>query len=472
MTQQDLDMRSSMKAVRRHGRLFAALVVLGIAIGAAFTVLRPATLTSNALVVLQQTNTAQNNSSSSADQLTAEIGTQVVIATSYPVLTGALPHVSPAMSVQQLESGVTASSVAGSIISISATGKTPAAAETTANAVASSYVAYVDSGNSPVKQMSAKVLESASPAAGGQRLPQVTVDVLLGAAGGALLGLVVSLALSRQDRRLVGRDAIAGSIGAPVLASLPAARPSGAAGWAALLAEYQPGAVPEWGLRRMLRQLGAAAREAGEAGLADTRLAGPGLSGAGPAETVSVAVVSLASDPRALALGPQLAAFAAAQGIPTALVIGPQQDMNAVAGLRTACAVPPRQPTPAQGADAGPAGDQARRRPLQLLVREDDKLGPVDATLVVVVAVLDGRAPAMPRTIPADITLLGVSAGRATAEQLARAATAAAADGREVTGILVADPDPADQSTGRSARLALPRRQLPTRVHDVSTEAR
>src|SRR6516225_6761807 len=51
----------------------------------------------------------------------------------------------------------------------------------------------------------------------------------------------------------------------------------------------------------------------------------------------SLIVLSLSSDPGALALGPQLAAFAASLGIPTALVIGPQQDANAVAALRAAC---------------------------------------------------------------------------------------------------------------------------------------
>jgi capsular polysaccharide biosynthesis protein len=468
MSTQDLDMRSSIKAVRRHGKLFAALVVIGILIGAAYAVLRPPTLTSTALVVLQQTNTAQNNQSSSADQLSGEIGTQVVIASSYPVLSAALPHASPAMSVQQLNSRITVQSLAGSIISVTGTGTTAAQAEATTNAVANSYVAYVSSGNSPVTQMSAKVLESASSAAGAQRLPQIAIGVLLGAAGGALVGLAAALAMSRKDRRLVGRDAIAGSIGAPVLASMPVARPSGAAAWAKLLADYQPGSVPAWGLTRMLRQLGVAAGE-GE--------------GAEPAEVVSVAVISLSSDPRALALGPQLAAFAAAQGIPTALVIGPQQDLNVTAALRTACAVPPEprqgSPEPRQGppegapATEGPAqAGPARHKPLQLVVRDNDKLGPTDAALVVVVAVVDSRAPLMPGTVPADTTVLGVSAGGTTAEQLARAATAAAADGREVTGILVADPDPADQSTGRTVRLELPRRQLPTRVHDVPTEAR
>ena len=45
----------------------------------------------------------------------------------------------------------------------------------------------------------------------------------------------------------------------------------------------------------------------------------------------------------------------------------------------------------------------------------------------------------------------------------------AAADGREVTGILVADPDPDDQTTGRIPHLARPvRRRLPNRLRGHS----
>ena len=47
--------------------------------------------------------------------------------------------------------------------------------------------------------------------------------------------------------------------------------------------------------------------------------------------------------PRRLALGPQLAAFAAAQNIQTSLVIGPQQDAATTATLRTACTAPSAQ---------------------------------------------------------------------------------------------------------------------------------
>ena len=55
-----------------------------------------------------------------------------------------------------------------------------------------------------------------------------------------------------------------------------------------------------------------------------------------------------------------------------------------------------------------------------------------------------------------NATVLGVSAGAATADQLARVAVSAAANGSEITGILVADPDSADPTTGRVPQLARP----------------
>jgi hypothetical protein len=171
-----------------------------------------------------------------------------------------------------------------------------------------------------------------------------------------------------------------------------------------------------------------------------------------------VTILSFASDAGALAIGPQLASYAASQGIPTALVIGPQQDPNAAATLRTAGAAVP------QSSD--------RMRYLRVIVSDDGKVSiPRSAGLVVVVAVVDAQAPQMPATVHTTATMLGVSAAAATAEQLARAATAAAADGREIFGILVADPDPSDQTTGRIPRLAPPvRRQMPMRVKDVPME--
>jgi hypothetical protein len=96
-----------------------------------------------------------------------------------------------------------------------------------------------------------------------------------------------------------------------------------------------------------------------------------------------------------------------------------------------------------------------------------------DATLAVVVAVVDGKNPQMPDTMHATSTVLGVSAGAATADQLARVAVNAASDGREITGILVADPDSADATTGRLPQLGRRgHRRMPTRMTGITTEIR
>jgi hypothetical protein len=364
------------------------------------------------------------------------MATQVVVAGSAPVLTAALPHISPAMSLQALKNNIQVSNPAGAIISISASGKTAAQAEDTANAVANSYVSYLTSSKNPVGYVSANVLEYATTASGTKLPEAIGIYGLLGLLGGVIVGLIVALAIKSNERRLRDRDAIANSVGAPVLASLSVSHPSDAVSWAKLLTDYEPDPKATLGLTQLLRQV-------------DPRNGG----------AASVTVLSLVSDPHALALGPQLAAFAAAQGIPTALILGPQQDNNVTATLRTACA--------AFGSSAG----KREQRNLQVLVLEDGRLERLPTGFVVVVAVIDGKAPVMPQTVHTGATVLGVSAGGATAEQLARAATAAAGDGRDIVGFLIADPDPDDQSTGRIPRLMRPLQpKMPTRVSDIPTE--
>jgi hypothetical protein len=175
----------------------------------------------------------------------------------------------------------------------------------------------------------------------------------------------------------------------------------------------------------------------------------------------SLAILSLSSDPGAFALGPQLAVCAASLGIPTALVIGPQRDTDVTAALRTACAVPP------------PASS---KRPSHLRVSVSDG-GQLDrepgAALTIIVAVVDGANPQVADTTRVTATVLGVSAGAATAEQLARVALSAAADDREIAGIFVADPEPTDHTSGRIARHAQSaKRRPPVRQSGMTTEIR
>jgi capsular polysaccharide biosynthesis protein len=432
MSQDTLDLRRSVQIVRRYRAAVVALAVLGLLAGIAFAVLYPPMLVSNALVVLPAS--------------LRDVPTQVVIANSNPVLSGALPRVKPAVSLQTLRSRVQVKSLTSNIISISAQGKTAAQAEGTANAVADSYVALVSKANSAAGQVQARLLEPATNATGTSLPEAVLVTGGLGALLGALIGAIGALAFSRSDRQLRERDEIANSIGVPVLASLSVDHPSDAGRWARLLENYEPSVVHAWQLRNVLRYLGQADAISGHMSNGDS---------------VSVAVLSLTSDRKALALGPQLAVFAASLGIPTALVIGPQQDANATAMLRAACTAPPsssRRSSPLRVAVAD-HDDMARRQP--------------GAELIVIVAVVDGRDPRVAETMRASATVLGVSAGAATAAQLASVAVSAAVDGRQVDGILVADPDPADRTTGRVPQLtrAAPRRR-PTRLVGTTTETR
>jgi capsular polysaccharide biosynthesis protein len=438
MSQQNLDLRKSIQLVRRHKRLFGGAAALGLLIGAAYAALTPPMISSTALVVVSGNPASLNGSqaSSSNSQVDTSLATQIVIASSDPVLAAALPHVNPPTnSLLALDRRISVTSLGASdVLSFAVTGQSASQAEDTANAVANSYVAYVNASSNSAVHVVAKVLEPATTATGNGLPQHYGLFAALGAFAGAVVGFVICLALGRSDRRLIRRDEIANSIAAPVLLSVQAERPSDPMSWATLLNEYEPDAVDAYSLRKLMQQLGVA-----------------------NGKPTSLTVLSLTSDPAALALGPQVAAFAAAHGVQTALVLGPQQDPSVTATLHTACA-------------AGEQAASANGRPLRLLVTEDGQVEQLGAAFTVVVIVVDGRDPQVPATVRTNATLLGVSAGGVTAEELALAATAAAEDGRNIDGILVANPDPGDQTTGRIPRLARVQRPLPTRVNGLTME--
>jgi capsular polysaccharide biosynthesis protein len=406
MSQQSLNVQQVVQLVRRHKILAAALTVAGLLAGAAYSVVYPPLVTSAALVVLPQN--APN------------IATEVVIADSQPILSSALPMIQPPMSLLTLEKQLSVLSPATGIISISAQGKSAAQAEGAANAVAKSYIAYVRNPDSPVGHVAAQLLQPATTTTGTGAPAQDAIDGGIGALVGLVAGVVTATVVGRRTRKLIALDDIANSIGVPVVTAVPVGHPRDAAGWERLLDGYQAGSVEAWWLRQALLEIGVAE----------------------PTEnnrrTSSVTVLSLAADRKALALGPQLAAFAASLGIPTALAISPQQDA-AAAALYTACAAPK-------------ASSQRSRYLRTITVDSGRAVIPRDAQLVVVVMVAEGETPQIPESIPTAVTVLGVSSGAATPGQLARLAMAASTHGREIAGLFVADPDPADRTNGRFPR--------------------
>jgi capsular polysaccharide biosynthesis protein len=420
MSQQSFTLRKSVRAVAQRKYLIGIVTLAALLIGLITSLLRPPFMTSTALVVLPQN--APN------------VSTEVVIAGSEPVLSRALPKIHPAISLQTLQGQLHVKNLTSNVISISTQARSGEQAEQAANAVANAYIAYVGrpfKTPTPVGNVAVQVLQPATTATGTGALAQDVLDVVLGALAGLLAGAVTAILLGRRERTLSRLDDIANSIGVPVLAAVPVGRPADAAGWTRLINDYQPGPVEAWRLRQALREIGISETTANQR------------------DTVTVTVLSMSSDPRALALGPQLAAYSASLAIPTLLIVGPQQDSNAAASLYTACA----------------AGEGSPLRSPHLHTAATDTVDAdvsPDARLVIVVAVVDGKKPKLPVALPTQVTMLGVAAGASTPEQLAMAASAAAAVGSDVTGLLVADPDPADETTGRIPRSVRNVRRLPS----------
>jgi capsular polysaccharide biosynthesis protein len=432
MSGQALDLRRSARIVWQLKALVGSIIALGVLGGAVYTVLSPAVYQSSALVAISPS---------------VPIDSQAAVVTSPPVLAAALAGVDRGVPLATLRGRIQTLQVEVGLMSITAESDNAGLAIDTANAVARSYVAFVEHGSSLTDGPVPVQLFAAATSAEGTALRwRLFYATGAGVLAGALFGVILALAVGRANQRLRERDEIADSIGVPILASVRVSRLAKPAAWAKLLDGYQPRTADAWRLRRVLRELGHPAP------------AGADLT---PAHGSSVAVLSLSSDRKALALGPQLAAFAASQGIPATLVLDSGQDAKVTAGLRAACTE---------------AGRRAPGRLNVTVTDHDDSSASARGSaggLAVVIAVVDGRAPRVANTIRATTTVLGVASGAVTAQQLARVVASAAGDGRDIAGILVADPNPADATTGRLPQLArLGQQRMPRRVTTAVTETR
>jgi capsular polysaccharide biosynthesis protein len=398
---QELDLRRAWGILRRLRRLVLVIAGVGLLGGVAIGWLFPAMPTADALVVLPPPAVNQNGTP------LQDIQTQVFIANSAAVLTSAGQNVDPVVRLPDVKTRVHVTALTQEILRIRAQGRSAEQAEALANSVADTYVFYVTDSDTQLpgdlgKKVGARVLERATTAHGGNMYLHLALYGAIGAFGAAILGSLILLAVMRGDRRLRLRDDIAGAVGIPVLASVATQRPGGASGWARLLQQYRPSAVDAWSMRKMLRDLGLDARTGRPA---------------------SLTVVTLTEDVRALSVGPQLAAFSTAIGIPAELTVDTMHESVSalIAGLR-----------------GEPSAEDGERDAEQT------------QALRVFVVVVDRDAPRLDGTQRSDATVVAVSAGRATAEELARVAVAVTNDRRVVDGIVVADPDESDRTTGRA----------------------
>ena len=171
-----LDLRRSIRIMRRHKLLMGVAVALGSSPAAPMPC-------SNRLWSRVQRwsccprpgkpHRAQPRPPATTDGPDPLTETQEVIAKSSPVLLAALPHVRPAMSLNQLRDNVTIGSQTSFIISVSAQAKDAADAAATANAVAKSYITYIGSPGNPGGKVQAQLLQPAASGTGSGVVKQI-----------------------------------------------------------------------------------------------------------------------------------------------------------------------------------------------------------------------------------------------------------------------------------------------------------
>jgi hypothetical protein len=494
------DLRATLGILHRRTRVLVAAAIVGLAAGVAYVLVQPPALTSTALVLLPIPAVPESSSS--------DIDTQVQIAISATVLYRAGQKIEPALPVRSVRKLVEASAPTTQLIQIDATSTNAAVAQTLSQAVADSYVEYVNNtarevssaaqvdlkirrdrlqaqihqledeiasvkqrqrANSPDGRKEAQLLAAlrTEQAHLSLQLDKVADKIDIGPAGspdtlgtlvvqpatepdgqstwirlvvwaplGALICTifagVVLVGATWRDNRVRLRDEIADAVGSPVLAAVRSNPQQSVAGWSKLLKTYEAPPAESWAFRQVLRHLVATGGHAESSAALEVN------------HSQALTVLSLSGDQRGLAIGPQFAAFTSSLGITTHLV--PAMGDESAAALWAAC--------------ASERGSAARPGLYISDVSEGRKIG-----LTIDLVVVDPAKPDLGNTPESAVTILAIAPGTATEQELARVAIAVDDVGRRVDGVVVADPDQTDRTSGRHTmyeRSRLP--ALPTRL--------
>jgi capsular polysaccharide biosynthesis protein len=333
------------------------------------------------------------------------------------------------------------------------------------------------------------IIQPAAPATGTSPIRRLLTWALVGgllAVAGTALVLVIR---RRRDPRVRARDDLADAVGSSLLAVVRGQPQRSVAGWLALFETYEAPAEEAWAFRQVLRAL------VGPSDSRDPARAGTKQTPARVEHPRSLSVIALSGDQRAVAVGPQLAIFAASLGITTRFVVATRHD--SVASLCAACATDrslklrtglvleaggTEGATPGQNGSPRPSGDalaRSRNGAGTKEARRQEALGdysvvhqsrgateaaqqearptteprelptPRSVDLTIVFTVADRREPTLQGVPATAVTVLAISPGVATREDLARLAVAVDDAGRRIDGVVIADPDPSDRTTGR-----------------------
>lgn len=492
MSEQPLDVVASFRVVRDHRWSCLLFVLLGLTASVGYLVVRPPLYSANSLVLFPGSSTASTSQTTPND-----MSTFAQVATSSTVLTPAGRELHPALSLSTLQQRVKAEGVSTNVLKITTVGSTSVQAETLANAVANQLVNFEgDTGDltdesalaglredatqltKQINQLSGEITTATNRLAGEGRsstagiqdsalvatlsaeqdqatlqLDNVNTQIaeaelgtamqgieviqrattanspsilhkiyvaIIGTLGGLFVGTVLILMWHSRDRRLHTRDEVADALGIPVLISMTAPSPrQRISDWVKLLKRYSPSAAERWSVRQALGRLE--------------------LDGM-PANLI---VLAIAGDSASMAAAPQIAIILSTFGVPTGFVLSASHRF--AAPLHSACK------------RLSGAGNDPRAN-LRIL-GDDSPEGDKTVSLIVRCIVVDGLRPTLPRLKAAGTTVLAVSPGFRTPEDLARVVIAAADVDMTVRGVVLTNPHPDDKTTGRFPN-ATPRRVL------------
>ena len=487
VNEQPLNLRASLQEIWRRRLLIIIIAALCAVGGITYALLKPVDPTAVTLVLLPPDSVSSSTSSVSGNSGAGGNGldTDAVIARSTPVLAAAGAKVTPPLGVLSMRKLVTVTPLSGQILQIEAQAPTGTYAVQLANAVAASYVDYIDQLETNSAGPGVVALQRESSQLTQQikdlqtQIDAVSARISSEGAGSSagqqdttLLESLrneqnqVALQLNNVSSQIASAELANGSTaGATRTLQKAALQPmspyrlpveAGIIGFAIGLLSGTVFVLIRFQRGHRLRLRDEIARAAGAPVIASIEAPTCTTSSAwrdflqepprpttkwalrhvlhslqtGNGRRTAVRVITLAGDSPALATGPRLALHAAASGTPTALVReDPGESVDpSLASLRAAFA------------GAEPVG-----RGLPFATRSSDVVEN-PPQLVVSLVVFNGTFPPLVRATA--VNLLSISPDFATADELADLALQAADHGLVLDGVVVVNPDPTDNTTG------------------------
>ena len=296
-------------------------------------------------------------------------------------------------------------------------------------------------------------ISGASPTTGAVVLQRATTAIspsavripmfgVIGLLIGLLIGVAAAFGIGRRDRRLRLRDEISRAAGASVIASLSAVHRPKSEDLLRLLDHFEPSVIDKANLRRLLDELGVERRSThGDSPISQNGSSVHHENGSSVHhEGVGVHAIVLAGDDQAVAAAVELPAFAASLGIPVALVVTGSN--SSTEQLAIACAA--RDPL-----------EVGATRPNFLTYATSPGKAPGGVSLAVTLEIVDPITLDVADIEPTaevpgrrESALLVVSSGFAKPEDLEVVALAAEHHGHPLAGVVVADPEPSDKTSG------------------------